>query len=136
MDLNPFEIPQNVVIRDIIPGKLENSILIMGFPQHSFLGPMTCDYLVQLLRMKQVGYLDSDELRTTATTFFGIVSPSIRVHMRKLENGEYDSIVVISSWIELGGYETLHEMLRSRRILAYAHSIVDWIKEKEIDIVL
>ncbi|MCD6157377.1 MAG: PAC2 family protein [Euryarchaeota archaeon] len=133
--MNPLGDPYSVVVRDVIPGKLENSILIMGFSQYSYLGPLVCDSLSMLLNMRQVGYLDSDDLRITATTYQGFVMPSVRIMLKRLESGDYDSILAISSWVELGVIDPVSKKIDPKSVLAYAHAIVDWIKEKEVDVV-
>ncbi len=74
------------------PLKSKNPIVIEGFPGIGLVGNITCQHIIEELKMEYVGSLDSRYFPPIAVLFNGIIHMAVRVY----ENAEKEIVVVIS----------------------------------------
>ncbi|KCZ72069.1 TIGR00161 family protein [Candidatus Methanoperedens nitroreducens] len=74
------------------PIESENPLIIEGFPGIGLVGNITCQYIIEELKMKYIGSIDSKYFPPLAVLFNGIITMPVRIY----ESEKHGIVVVIS----------------------------------------
>ncbi len=74
------------------PIESKNPLIIEGFPGIGLVGNITCQYIIEELKMKYIGSIDSKYFPPLAVLFNGIITMPVRIY----ESEKHEIIVVIS----------------------------------------
>jgi len=113
--------PESLSIVTWEPLDLSKALVVVGFPGLGFAGSIAAGYLVDSLRLKEVGYVISPAFPPTAVVDNGISASPIRVFLGDVvcgPDGSCDQLCVILSFIAPS----------PRVTTALAHSLAMWAK--------
>lgn len=104
------------------PIDLSKALVVIGFPGLGFVGGIATGYLVESLRLKEIGYVISPVLPPTAVIDGGISASPVRVFLGDVAcgpDGSCEQLCVIQSFFAPPPGVTT----------ALAHALVSWVKE-------
>lgn len=127
-ELYELLVDPKVQIHQFKPGALKGAKVIDGFPSVGLVSTIVANYLIDMLKLEQIGIMDARNFPTLSVVHNGEPLNPVRIYggEHKDSKGDSQKLVVFISEFQLA----------SHLVRPVTEALVEWAKENEVDLIM